>query len=156
MVEEQKQQTELRWQTFSNRDYLNKIYVDKYEACIESLMNAILENPNMRDERKFPKDLREKLFKKGLASLYWSFVVPRIPLFDKDDEELDEPRKKYKPFFMEKSKEKKIDFESLSIEDSSNLLTSIGEYLYMMGVTRTEKKEKDLDHVGMEERDVNT
>lgn len=152
------QTTDLKFQTYSNKDYLNKIYIDKYELSIDALMNAILEIESSREEKKFPQAVREQLFKRSLASLYWSLVVPRIHIFDKTDEDLKAEDNfaliRFKEPFLSEKEVKMNDFERLTMKEGSDLLAAIASYLHSSGAVRTEKKEQDKAHGAMEEMEI--
>lgn len=148
MPEQQQQETQ-KWQTFSNRDYLNKIFIDKYEMAIGYLMETLAADP--KETRKQNLEARELMFKKSLASLYWSFIVPRLSLFEKEEKELDDIKRKYKVSILASAEINKTGFEKTTVMDGTQLLAIIAEYMYFLGVIRPEKKEADLAHVAMEE-----
>jgi hypothetical protein len=51
-------------QTLTNRDFINRIYVLRFEDCVESI-KADMKRSEMPD------------FMEALTKLYWSFIAPR-------------------------------------------------------------------------------
>jgi len=58
-----------QFQTMTNRDFMNRIYILRYEDCVE-LMKASM------------KSFDQPMFLEALTKLYFSFIVPRLHILE--------------------------------------------------------------------------
>jgi len=99
------------------RDYLNKIYIDRYEDVIRTL------NPRMQSN--------DTGFMDALFKLYWDFVIPRA--YALNGTELD-------ILGLESVLAERDTLKGLE------LLRKIAELLHKKGFVKTERDEVDPDH----------
>lgn len=111
--------------TLTPRDFLNRIYIMRYEDVIQTL------DISARFDRT--------AFLNALSKLYWDFVIPRAyALKDREKELLN----------FEKALEEKDEKMAFL------LLRRIAELLHKKGFVKTERDEVDPDHAFMEEKTV--
>jgi hypothetical protein len=120
--------------TLTNRDFINRIYILRYEDCVE-LVRVSFDHSTSID------------FVNAVERLYWSFIVPRQSKLKEDYPailgKIDELRQKANN--METQQRYRPYLELLEI---------ISRRLWQVGVNRPEKQEADLDHVVIEEMEV--
>lgn len=101
----------------SPRDYLNRIYIDRYEDVIRTL------NPRMKSA--------ENDFLDALYKLYWDFVVPRAYALNGDELDI---------LGLESVLTDRDTLKGLE------LLKKIATLLHKKGFVKTERDEVDPDH----------
>lgn len=101
----------------SPRDYLNRIYIDRYEDVIRTL------NPRMKSA--------ENDFLDALYKLYWDFVVPRAYALNGDELDI---------LGLESVLTDRDTLKGLE------LLRKIATLLHKKGFVKTERDEVDPDH----------
>lgn len=119
---------EVKYATYSSRDYINKIYVDKFGDCAGLMVQAI-------DRSSEGFDNAEKEFKKMLAALYILVVTPRR----------DKIPSEFKAILGNKKMPNR--FLELTMDEAEEIYATIGLYLYDFGVLRSESKNPDLKHI---------
>lgn len=171
MADENKMAQEpVRFQTFSNRDYVNKNYVDLYTRCVTELVASIAKRHGIL--RSTGKEFLEPEmnFKLTLTELYWNIVIPRISLIRKEIREYERAEK-------EKAKEEKkegrdyfplpdyknalldnegmlLSLEEMPMEKTIKILAACGRFLFDFGVLRTESKLPNLKDILIKKLEV--
>jgi hypothetical protein len=122
-------------QTLTNRDFINRIYILRYEDCLEVY------------SRNFDATTASN-FANAVERLYASVITPRYANL----------KLKYKEEF----KQIRLDIsESESKGNISNvgklyrrMMDLIGRNMWSLGINRPEKDQADVDHVAVDELEV--
>ena len=118
-------------QTLTNRDFINRIYILRYEDCLEVLVDRFDSNNAYN-------------FINAVERLYWSFIVPRISKSSAGDRAM-----------FAAIRQKAMNQETFRKgETYKELLDLIARKMWALGINRPEKEQADIDHVAVDELEV--